>query len=180
MMIMKKVLFIVALLSIGTTGIVSGFGCIKKGTGTLVLQITDKPSELNITHAWITISSVEVHSVVLSGNGTFGKWYTIVNTSQTFDLIAIEDAKTLLGSKNLSAGWYTQIRLNIVNASAIINGEEYVLKVPSKKVKIVRPFRVRDNQTTTLTLDFDAQNSIHSRGHNKYSLRPTIKVIREK
>ena len=76
MMIMKKVLFIVALLSIVAIGVVSGSECIKKGTGTLVLQITDKPpSELNITHAWVTISSVEVHSIILCENGTFGKFF---------------------------------------------------------------------------------------------------------
>lgn len=180
-MVMKKILFILALLSIISTGVVSGSEpVIKKGNGTLILQIAAKPSsELNITHVWVNILSVEVHSAVISGNNTFGKWYTIVNTSQTFDLINLKDGKDPLGSKNLIAGWYTQIRLNIANASAVINGTEYVLKVPSKKIKIIRPFRVVTNQTLKLTLDFDVEESIHAQG-NKYILKPTIKIIREK
>ena len=142
------------------------------GTGTLLMQITDAPPELNITKALVTISVVEVH---LAGTG----WFTVVEEAKTFDLIAIEDVKEFLGTAELSAGKYTQIRLNINEALVTINGTEYDLTIPSKTIKLVKGFDIEPNEITTLTLDFDAQESIHSAGKDKYIMRPTIKVIQE-
>ena len=147
-------------------------GCISEGRGTLVLQITDAPPELDISKALITISSVEVHLIAVG-------WYTVFNESKTFDLISIKDAKEFLGSVNLSAGHYSQIRLHISSALVTIDDVEYDLKIPSKTIKLISPFSIDANQTTTLTLDFDAQKSIHSAGQEKYIIRPTIKVIEE-
>jgi len=145
------------------------------GTGTLLMQITDAPPELNITKALVTISDVEVH---LAGADE-GGWFTVVEEAKTFDLIAIEDVKEFLGTAELSAGKYTQIRLNINEALVTINGTEYDLTIPSKTIKLVKSFNIEPNGTTTLTLDFDAQESIHSAGKDKYIMRPTIKVIQE-
>ena len=151
-------------------------------TGTLVLQITDKAPELNIENAMVTISNVEVH---LAGAGeeenitTEEGWFTVVEEEQIFDLIAIKDVKEILGSAELSPGKYTQIRLNVDNAIATINGSAYELGVSSEKIKLVKSFDIIAGQTTTLTLDFDAQESIHVTGKDEYTMRPTIKVIQE-
>lgn len=166
---MEKVLVLLALLSIG---LVALSGCTYEGTGTLVLQITDAPPELDISKALVTISSIEVH---LIGSG----WYPIVENNKTFDLIAIKDVKEFLGSVNLSAGHYSQIRLYIDTALITIDGIENNLTIPSKKINLISPFQIEANQTTTLTLDFDVQESVHPTGQGKYIMRPTIKVIQE-
>ena len=144
-------------------------------TGTLLMQMTDAPPELNITKALVNISDVEVHFAGVDEEG----WFTVVEEAKTFDLIAIEDVKEFLGTAELSVGKYTQIRLNIIEALVTINGTEYDLTIPSKTVKLVKAFNIEPNETTTLTLDFDAQESIHSAGKDKYIMRPTIKVIQE-
>jgi hypothetical protein len=59
---------------------------------------------------------------------------------------------------------------------ATIDGAEHSLKVPSGRIKLVHPFTIEVGRTTKLTLDFDAQKSIHAAG-KKYMMRPTIKVI---
>ena len=152
------------------------------GTGTLVMQITDAPPELNIEKAEVTISQVQVH---LAGAGeeenatTEAGWFTIVEEPQTFDLIAIKDVKEFLGTAELTAGKYTQIRLSVDSAVVTIDGVEDNLKIPSGKIKLIQPFTIVANQTTTLTLDFDADKSIHATGSGKYIMRPTIKVIQE-
>lgn len=166
---MEKLLLMLALLSI-TVVVLSG--CISEGRGVLVLQITDAPPELDISKAMITISNVEVHLIATG-------WYTVFNESQTFDLIAIKNAKEFLGSVNLSAGHYSQIRLHISAALVTIDGVEYDLEIPSKKINLISPFRIEANKTTTLTLDFDVHKSIHSTGQNEYIIRPTIKIIKE-
>lgn len=147
-------------------------GCIQEGTGTLLLQITDAPSDLNITKALINISHIEVHLIMVG-------WCTIVEEPQTFDLIAIKDVKEFLGSANLSTGHYSQIRLQIDNALVTIDGFDYNLKIPSKKVNLISPFQIEANKTTTLTLDFDIQESVHSAAQDNYIMKPTIKVIQE-
>jgi len=152
-------------------------GSIQPGTGHLVLKITDAPGDLNISRANITISQIQVHRAALGNNTTAG-WFTVVNTTQTFDLIALQNVTELLGSVNLNAGWYTQIRLRIDNAVLTINGTEYECKIPSRTIKLIAPFRISGNTTTTLTLDFNVQRSVHQTGSSKYLFRPTIKILR--
>ncbi len=160
--------------------IVSGFmdKFVKEGTGKLVMQLTDAPG-LNITEALVNISQVRVHYAGEYQNDTNGTWIYISNETQTFDLIQLQNATEVLGEANLSAGWYTQIRLYVEKALVTIDGEQYDLKIPSKNVKLITPFLVQDNETLILTLDFDVQKSVHETGNGKYIMKPTIKVIQE-
>ena len=110
-------------------------------------------------------------------------WYTIVEESQTFDLITLQDVKEELGLKNLTVGKYTQIRLTVEKAEITIDNdgeiEVHDLKIPSNKVKLIKPFWIYEDDTTILTLDFDVHESVHKTGNDKYIMKPTIKVIQE-
>ncbi len=171
---MKKAILIGVLI----LGVILISGC-AKNTGVLVMQITDQP-KLNIEKALITISNVGVH---LAGpdeeenTTTMAGWFTVVSEAKTFDLVAIKDIKEFLGSAELTAGKYTQIRLNMDKALVTIDGIEYDLAIPSKTAKLIKPFDIEVNKTTTLTLDFDAEKSVVERGKTgKYNLKPTIKI----
>ncbi len=164
---MRKGWLIIILLILGINAL---SGCFSEGTGTLVIKITDAPTALKITEALVTISHVEVHLV---GSG----WKTVVEEPQTFELISLENAHELLGSANLSAGYYTQIRLHVDNAIVTIADTEYNLKISSQKILLISVFEIKHNQTTVLTLDFDVRQSVHYTGKDKYIMRPTIKVI---
>lgn len=162
--------------------LLGGWFFLKGGNGTLVLQITDAPSDLNIEKADVTVSSVQVHMAGVDfdeNSTTEAGWVTIVEEAKTFDLIAIKDIKEFLGTEDLKPGKYTQIRLSIDSALVTIDGNEYNLDVPSEKLKLTSPFDIVEGETVTLTLDFDAQESIHAAGKDSYTLRPTIKVIQE-
>jgi hypothetical protein len=117
-----------------------------------------------------------------NGNGNAG-WYTIVNESQIFDLIALQEVTDVLGEETLSAGKYTQIRLTIEKAEITINNsgvlEAHDLKIPSGKIKLTKGFWINEDETTVLTLDFDIHRSVHKTGSNKYIMKPTIKIIQE-
>jgi hypothetical protein len=181
---MKKIIILLIVMILSLSSFFSG--CIQSGSGVLVLQITDVPSDLNISKALVNISNVQVHKADFGGddndsddNESDAGWYTIVNESQTFDLIQLIDVKEVFDEEELSAGWYTQIRLVIERALVTIDGIEYDLKIPSNKIKLISPFEIQDNKTTTLTLDFDVYESIHETGNGKYIMKPTIKVIHE-
>ena len=113
----------------------------------------------------------------------YAGWHTVVNESQTFDLIALQDVTDVLGSQTLTVGKYTQIRLTIEEAVITVNNndnlEEHDLKVPSGSIKLTKGFWIYEDETTVLTLDFDIHESVHKTGSNKYILKPTIKIIQE-
>ena len=56
---------------------------------------------------------------------------------------------------------------------------DYDLDVPSDKLKLTKGFDIVEGETTTLTLDFDAKESIKESGKDGYKLNPTIKIIQE-
>jgi hypothetical protein len=145
--------------------------------GTLVLQITDQPTPLQLETVDVTLSEVQVHFVGEdnSTNTTTG-WHTIVEGPVTYDLMQLINVTELLGQKDLPVGKYTQIRLVVDSATATIAGESVELEIPSGEVKLVHGFDIEPGKTLTLTLDFDAQESIHAAGP-KYIMRPTIKVL---
>jgi len=174
---MKKIGILMIIFILGSIPFLGG--CIESGNGTLTLQITDAPGDLNITKALVTISGIEVHLAAGGNNTTTAEWKMVVEDPQTFDLVGIRNVKELLGSKNLSAGVYTQIRLHIDEALLTINGTQYNLKVPSESIKLVKGFRINDSVTTTLTLDLDVNESVHKTGNEKYIFQPTIVVIQE-
>jgi ribosomal protein L31E len=60
-----------------------------------------------------------------------------------------------------------------------VDGTEYSCKVPSGAIKLIKPFVLRANETVTLTLDFDANESISETGNHTYKFQPVIKVIPE-
>jgi len=174
---MKKLLLIAVIITIGITGFLSG--CVSEGTGTLILQITDNPGDFNITEALVTLSQVRVHYAGINDSNITGEWITVVNETQTFDLIVLQDVTDFLGEANLSAGWYTQIRLNVDQALVTIDGIQYDMKIPSKTIKLFKPWKLENDETLILILDFDVQKSVHQTGNNEYIFKPTIKVIQE-
>lgn len=156
-------------------------GVITEGKGILEMQITDAPADFNIESAVVTISNVQVHKADYNqeDNESDSGWFTVFEESKTFDLIQIKDIKEFLGSTDLDSGKYTQIRLHVDSATVKVDGEDYELKIPSEDVKLTKSFNIEADKTTTLTLDFDANDSIHRTGSDNYIMRPTIKVIQE-
>ncbi|KYK22257.1 hypothetical protein AYK24_02585 [Thermoplasmatales archaeon SG8-52-4] len=148
--------------------------------GKFIVNLTVTDDNGNGTIDWyVTTAIIGDDEDDNSGEG----WYTIVEESLTFDLIALQDVKEELGLKDLTVGKYTQIRLTVENATITINNEGEIevhdLKIPSNKVKLIKAFWIYEGETTNLTLDFDVYKSVHKTGKDKYIMKPTIKVIQE-
>lgn len=148
------------------------------GTYEVNLTVVDNDSDSRVD--WYITSAI-IGDVDDDDDNSIAGWYTIVNESQTFDLIALQNVTDLLGKKNLSAGKYTQIRLTVEQAVITINNsgeiEVHDLKIPSNKVKLTKSFWIYEDEITVLTLDFDVYKSVHKTGSDKYIMNPTIKVI---
>lgn len=107
------------------------------------------------------------------------KWETLnIGGTQTVDLVALAKSHdfTVLGLTKLANGLYTEVRLYIASATATLsNGTKVTLTIPGRGniVRVVEPFVIDFGKTTTITMDFDAQNSVIQAG-DKYLLKPVV------
>lgn len=164
--------------------------------GTVAVYVTDAPPDKEITAVLLTVSSLEIHRAKAemeqeqsgSGNqtqeqeqeeGNGGEWISIniSDNMSTFDLLKVEGIEEFFGSSEVAAGKYTQLRL-IVAKAEVTTGDNVTQEasVPSKEVKIVRPFNVEGGETTTILLDFDAEHSVVFTGSGKIQIKPVVKL----
>jgi len=148
--------------------------------GEYIVNLTVTNNTGNGVSDWyLTIATI---GNVDDDNPTAG-WDMIIQESQTFDLIALQNVTEIIGENSLSTGKYTQIRLTVEEAELTINssGEREVhdMMIPSGTIKLIRPFWIYENETTELTLDFDVYKSVHQTGNNKFIMKPTIKIIED-
>ncbi|MEE9398792.1 MAG: DUF4382 domain-containing protein, partial [Dehalococcoidales bacterium] len=144
------------------------------GMGTIQVLVTDPPPPEAVDNVTVEIAKIEVH---LAGGPDSG-WITVVDEPRSFDLMQLLGGKTLdLGDKEVNAGTYTQVRMEITQATVIVGNNTYNAKIPSGKLKFVRPFQVEEDGTTVLLLDFDGQKSVHVTGKGQYMLRPVVKLF---
>ena len=168
-------------------------------TGTLELLVTDAPPRENVTSIMVTVAEVQVHIASAeqeqeqssSDNQTQeqeqqqtqqgeGKWITIDLSANatTFDLLLIEGIEKFLGTSEVDAGKYTQVRLVVETVQVRIgSGALQDATVPSKALKIVHPFKIVGGETTALVIDFDADKMVTVTGSGKIIVKPVVKLL---
>jgi hypothetical protein len=143
-------------------------------TGTLSVRLTDAPGDYEKVN--ITFSEVSAH--------IDGDWVTVRNEPLTVDLLEWNNGKSLvLGTAEVPAGKYTQIRLIIDDANVVYKGQTRSVTVPSgaqSGLKLLANFDVLVGSTYEMVVDFDAQRSIVATGPrenpNGFLLKPTVRV----
>lgn len=152
------------------------------GTGTLEVLLHDAPANYEAVNVFI--ERVEVN------NGqTEGGWETISTPEQSYNLLELVNGATeVLGSAELEAGTYEQIRLILSSNghSVVVDGTEHDLFVPSGEqtgIKLNVNAEIEPDITYTLLLDFDAARSVVERGNEnsgiEYLLQPVISASNE-
>lgn len=125
----------------------------------------------------ITFSEINAH--------IDSQWVAIRNNEPvTVDLMQWNNGNLLvLGTADVPAGLYSQIRVKIDSASIVVNGNPYDVKVPSDAqswLKFDADFMVKAGSTYEAVLDFDAQRSVVSTGPpdnpTGYLLKPVARV----
>jgi len=170
--------------------------------GTINVYVTDAPPREEVTSIMVTVTEVKVHRAVaeqeqekeqsnsgdqaqeqeqeqqLTQQGE-GEWISINlgDNATTFDLLEIRGVEQFLGTSEVTAGKYTQVRLVVDTIRvALGDGELEDAIVPSKELKLVRPFDVVAGETTALVLDFDADRMVIVTGAGKILVKPVIKL----
>jgi hypothetical protein len=149
----------------------------------LRVLLTDAP--LDVDSVYVTISEVRVQTCVDDDpdaeGGCTGGWLSLAEQEATFDLLTLQDGITEeLGVAQLPEGDYGQIRLKLVDASVVVDGEVFALTVPSgaqSGIKLNHGFTLEAGMQTTITLDFDAGESVHYAPGNGWMMQPVIDII---
>jgi hypothetical protein len=157
------------------------FGCEKDSTGLapdqgiLNVYVTDAPAVFDSVN--ITFSQVSAH--------IDSEWVTVTGEPVTVDLLKWTNGnKLLIGSAEVPAGKYTQIRIIIDEAEVGVDGKVFPLDVPSGAktgLKFGPQFTIEEGSSYDLICDFDASRSIVVTGSKKdpkgYKLKPHIRVV---
>jgi hypothetical protein len=143
-------------------------------TGILEIRVTDAPAKREVSAINVTVANIEVHRA-----GEDGGWITVLEGSEDFDLKELLGVVEDLCSQEIPVGHYTQIRMDIENVEATVDGEPETVevKLPSGKLKAVVPFEINEDKTTVITIDFDAEKSLVFTGEDKVIFKPVVKLI---
>lgn len=156
----------------------------------LNVMLTDAPFS-GAKALLVTFTEVSAH---VSGTGGFSPLsFSGGATSRTCDLMRLTSSATdVLGTGTLAAGHYTQVRLNVSKATLYFDnvsggatacaatapaGTSADVTVPSGQVILNREFDVAASGATTMTVDFNGDQSVHSQGNGQYSMTPVISVV---
>ena len=156
----------------------------------LTIMLKDSPFS-DAKALLVTFSEVSAH---VSGTGGFTPIpFSGGATSRTCDLKKLAAATDVLGTGTLTAGHYTQLRLTV--SSAILDFDSASsgaacqasitpaskntanITIPSGQLILNREFDVTQNGATTITLDFDGDQSVHAQGNGQYNMSPVIAVV---
>jgi len=169
--------------------------------GIIEMRVTDPPAA-EVKSAIVYLTNVEVHMAVAEQEieqeqeQSFGdnqtpqqeqeqeggsKWISIIGAPPSFDLLGVIGVEALLGTTNVTAGKYTQVRMDVDRVEVVtVDGDNITAEVPGDKLKIIRPFDVEAGMTTILTLDFDGSKSLIITGKDKAIFKPVVKLLVEK
>ena len=105
-----------------------------------------------VSAVFITFTGVDVHST--GGNNSSG-WHNYNLTATTINIFNVNMTNpSFLSSLSLSAGNYSQIRLNITEVVATIGGVNLTMKMASQYALVIHPFTISSHTTTNMVIDF--------------------------
>lgn len=148
---------------------------IESQTGTLIVRLTDAPADLDEVN--ITFAEISAH--------LDNEWITVSLDTMTVNLLEFSNGKSVeIGSADVPAGDYTQIRIKIIAAEVVVDGQIKEMKVPSgaqSGLKLGPAFTIAEGSTVELMVDFDASRSVVVTGPpsnpKKYLLKPKLRLI---
>ena len=148
--------------------------------GIVEIRVTDPPPA-DVKSAVVYLSNIEVHKVsenATESDNESGTWIPVIGAPASFDLMDVIGVEQILGSANLTAGSFTQIRMDVTKVTGeTTDNVSYTAEVPSDKLRIVGAFNVGGGNKTILTLDFDGEKSLVRTGEGKFLFKPVVKLL---
>lgn len=178
-----------------TVGLVAAIACGKSDTSPSTsspnVNVILKDSPFSDAKAlFVTFSTVSAH---ITGGDFVTLPFSGSAASRTCDLKKLTTATDVLGTGTLAAGHYTQLRLVVSSTTLYFDnastgaacaptmsapaGQSAPVTIPSGEVILNRQFDVTSSGTTTITLDFDGDQSVKATGNGQFTMAPVITVV---
>jgi len=138
------------------------------GTGTFNVRLADAPDP--------TISSIDVTFTKLEAH-VDGQWVEIPLADETVNLLNLTEQDMLLGTAELPAGHYNQIRLFASSVTVTDSDGTHSVNIgsmPQTGVKVNINADLVANAVQTLLLDFNVDKSLIKQGNGDYRLQPVL------
>jgi len=148
---------------------------------TLSVSLTDAPAEYNAV--LIDVQGLQINTA--SDSLTESGWQELaLDTMGQIDLLQLTDGNSILLTEDeIPSGRINQMRMILgSNNQIVVDGDTLDLETPSAQqsgLKFNIHADIIDGETFEMTLDFDADKSVISKGDGTYSLKPVITVITE-
>jgi hypothetical protein len=138
----------------------------------LAVMLTDAPID-DVQQVQIFFTSVTAKPV-----GRPVETLVLQLAENPVDLLTLSDRSIVFAAGVVEEGRYEFMHINIDEQRSYLveNGVRKSLRVPSGEVKVLGGFTVDENTRTTLTLDFDAKESLVRLGNGDWLLRPIIVI----
>jgi hypothetical protein len=160
------------------------------GNSTLTVMLKDSPFS-DAKALLVTFSMVSAHA---SGGSFVTVPFSGGASSRTCDLKRLTAAQDVLGTGALAAGHYTQIRLVVSTATIYFDttsqsptpcassiaapaGRNAPVMIPSGQIDLNREFDLTIATATTITLDFDGDQSVKETGNGVFLMTPVVTVV---
>lgn len=157
--------------------------------GMLNVMLRDSPFT-DARAVLVTFSDVSVHT---TGGDFVRVPFAGGAATRTCDLKKLSGATDVLGTGALTPGHYTQIRLTVTKAVLYFSnastglacatsvptpaGDSADVTIPSGELKLNQEFDLSSTTATTITLDFNGDQSIRALGNGSYQMTPVITVV---
>jgi hypothetical protein len=134
--------------------VVGSFGYFSYGKGTLVMELTDPPSEWgSASKVYIRYSEVSIHRAKA---GNESGWFTAVEGNSWMNLSTVLNASEVIGISRLRSGKYNLVRFEVLESVVTVGGQNYTATVSSGKLTIAVTrggVNIEVGQTAHLVID---------------------------
>jgi hypothetical protein len=138
----------------------------------LAVMLTDAPID--------DVEQVNIYftSVTAKPEQTGVQRLTLDLAQNPIDLLALTDRSINFAAGVVEPGRYEFMQINIDEGRSYLveNGVRKSLRAPSQEIKVVGGFVVDDDHKTTVTVDFDAADSLVRQGNGTWLLRPIVVI----
>ena len=137
----------------------------------LAVQLTDAPTD--------EVSEIQVYIAGLTVKHDQMPVERIAADIGLVDLLTLTGGATeLLATVPAEPGTYQFIQVELDETQSFVietaTGDQKPLQIASDEIKVVGGFEVFEDMTTTLTLDFDAEQSLVQLGNGDWLMKPVI------
>jgi len=147
------------------------------GEGHIQLSLIDSAGPYDEVN--IQVIRISVHR---ADEDTLTGWRVLSGDTLAIDLLDYVNGQSIiLADTVLAAGDYTQVRLLLGDENnVVVDGTAHDLNIPSGSttgIKLNHPFTLSDGALYAVTLDWDAERSIHQTGGGQYMMSPVIRLV---